>query len=198
MKDFCDAVRALAIEYNCGLIDIYAETQSVDMGKFLNKGDGIHQSPEGHAMWAAYVSDYLLAAYDGKNAATVSVECKEGDETVASYTLKAAIGSSLYVPAKKLVGCKLADEIRLVKVDGDMTVSYSYEKASGGVRGDADGNGKTEAKDYMMLKRHILGTFTISESTLANADIDGNGKVESKDYMMLKRVILGTYTLPEA
>ncbi len=194
MKDFCDAVRALAIRYNCGLVDIYAETQSVDMSKFLNAGDGIHQSPEGHTLWAKYVSDYLLAKYDGKNAATITVECKAEDKTVDTYKLTAAIGSSLYVPAKKIAGYSLESALALVKVEGDATVSYLYKHT--GVIGDADGDGLVETRDYMMLKRYILGTYQIPEELLGNLDLNGSGGIETVDYMILKRVILGTYTLP--
>ncbi len=197
MKDFCNAVRELAVKYDCGLIDIYAETQSVDMSKFLNAGDGIHQSPEGHTLWAKYVSDYLLAKYDGKNAATITVECKdETGESFTSYTVTAAIGSSLYVPAKKLAGYSTTGEAQLIKVEGDAVVSYNYIRT--GMRGDANNDNEINSLDYMMLKRHILGTYTLPEDILSNVDINNNGEIETLDYMILKRVILGTYTLPEA
>jgi|GEM_PF-1549747 len=67
--------------------------------------------------------------------------------------------------------------------------------ASAAVRGDVDCDGALKVKDYMMLKRYVLGTFDLTEEQLKNADIDNNNKVESKDFMMLKRVILGTYQL---
>ncbi len=194
MKDYCNALRTLAVRYGCGLIDIYAETQSVDMRKFLNAGDGIHQSPYGHELWAKYVSDYLLAKYDGKNAATIKVECKAEGQTVETYEVTAAIGSSLYIPAKKLAGYSMTGELQFVEVKGDMTVSYLYTNS--GIIGDADGDGIVDTKDYMMLKRHILGTYTIPEELMGNLDLDNNGDVAAVDYMILKRVILGTYTLP--
>lgn len=194
MKDFCDAVRALAVRYDCGLVDIYAETQSVDMSKFLNVGDGIHQSPEGHTLWAKYVSDYLLARYDGKNAAAVTVECKnERGETIDSYELIAAVASSLYVPAKEIDGYTFEGEPQLVGVDGDMTVSCQY--VSPHLLGDVDADGSVTLRDYMMLKRHILGSYTITDAPLYAMDLNNNGAVEAIDYMMLKRTILGTYTI---
>ena len=61
-------------------------------------------------------------------------------------------------------------------------------------RGDVDGSGKLEAKDYMKLKRAILGTYTLTSDEVTRADVSKDGKVDSKDYMMLKRVILGTYS----
>ncbi len=63
------------------------------------------------------------------------------------------------------------------------------------IDGDLNGNGSVEAKDYMMLKRHVLGSYKLEGAALAAADVDLNGKVEAKDYMMVKRHVLGTYDL---
>ena len=107
MKDFCNVVRELAEEYDCGLIDIYAEAEQEDMTKFLAAGDGIHQSPEGHKLWAKYVSEYLLAVYDGKNAVTVPVKIQFDDGDVMECGLWVmAEGATMYVPVpKEAEGC---------------------------------------------------------------------------------------------
>lgn len=62
------------------------------------------------------------------------------------------------------------------------------------VRGDINGNGVRETTDYMMLKRSILGTYTLSAGEQARADVNLDGEVSPLDYMLLKRVILGTYS----
>lgn len=64
-----------------------------------------------------------------------------------------------------------------------------------GLLGDIDGNGKVEGTDYMLLKRHILGSRKLTEERLVPADINQNGKIESLDYILLKRAVLGTYTI---
>ncbi len=71
------------------------------------------------------------------------------------------------------------------------------EAADEFVRGDINGNGEIDAKDYMILKRHILETYTMTDEEYARADVDLNGVVEAKDYIMLKRVYLGTYSFTE-
>jgi len=63
--------------------------------------------------------------------------------------------------------------------------------------GDIDGNNKIDAKDYMKVKRYVLGTYTMDEQQLAAADVDGNGTVQAKDYMMIKRHVLGTFEIVE-
>lgn len=197
MKAFTDTLRVLATQYNCGLIDIYAETQDEDMSVFLNAGDGIRQSPEGHALWAEYISAYLFAAYDGKNKATVTVEyMDENGILLESYVRVAAIGSAMYIPVERLSGRESLSEEQFLNVEGDVTVTYLFGEKKG-MRGDLDCDGEILPKDYILLKRFILGTMSLSEEALANADIDLDGNVVAKDYMILKRFILGTIKLPE-
>ncbi len=64
-----------------------------------------------------------------------------------------------------------------------------------GKLGDIDASGKVDAKDYLLLKRHVLKTYTLNEKQLKPADVDKNGKIEAKEYLLLKRAVLGTYTL---
>lgn len=65
------------------------------------------------------------------------------------------------------------------------------------VRGDVDGNGKVETKDYVLLKRYVLGTYKTDDSAmLVRMNVDEKGGIDSKDYVMLKRVVLGTYFFP--
>lgn len=98
--------------------------------------------------------------------------------------------------------CITADEsqlrelaIKLWRVEEIQIVVVDYFEELPDIVGDIDGNGKTDAKDYMMLKRVVLGTYTV-DSTAA-ADVDGDGKISAKDYMMLKRIVLGTYQAAE-
>ena len=65
------------------------------------------------------------------------------------------------------------------------------------VKGDINGDGKLTSVDYAMLKRYILGTYTLTKEQLERADITGDGHITSKDYAMLKRIILGTYPYPK-
>lgn len=63
-------------------------------------------------------------------------------------------------------------------------------------RGDVNADGGTDAKDYMMIKRFILGTYKMTDREKTVADINGDGKVCAKDYMIVRRYILGTYDFP--
>ena len=63
-----------------------------------------------------------------------------------------------------------------------------------GVLGDVTGDGKVNAQDYLLIKRHVLGTYSLGERGVY-ADVDRNGKVNAADYMMVKRHVLGTFTI---
>ncbi|MBR5278891.1 MAG: leucine-rich repeat protein [Clostridia bacterium] len=60
--------------------------------------------------------------------------------------------------------------------------------------GDINGNGKIDARDYLLLKRAYFGTYTLTCAPEA-ADINGNGKIDARDYLLLKRAYFGTYTI---
>lgn len=64
--------------------------------------------------------------------------------------------------------------------------------------GDLNGDGQRTVIDYIMLKRHVLGTYVIPEKFLPAADMDGSGAPDALDYLLLKRALLGTYAIPEA
>ena len=80
---------------------------------------------------------------------------------------------------------------------GIVLLSALATVSAGAMLGDANGNGKIDAKDYMMVKRHVLGTYELTGDQLTAADVNGNGKIDAKDYMMVKRHVLGTYTIEQ-
>lgn len=61
-------------------------------------------------------------------------------------------------------------------------------------RGDVNGDGELNAKDYMLLKRAVLGTVTVSEAEWDRMDVTGDRAVNAKDYAMLKRIILKSFS----
>ncbi len=58
--------------------------------------------------------------------------------------------------------------------------------------GDANGDGKISAMDYVAVKNHIMGTKTITDDAkLKAADANGDGKISALDYVRIKNMILG-------
>ncbi len=67
----------------------------------------------------------------------------------------------------------------------------SYEGST--LIGDADLNGTVDAVDYILVKRHCFGAFTLSAMQQLNADVDQNGEIDSGDYTLIKRITFSTY-----
>lgn len=61
------------------------------------------------------------------------------------------------------------------------------------VFGDVNSDTEVDAKDYMMVKRHVLQTYTLSAAEMSMADLNGDGDVTARDYMVLKLIVLGRY-----
>ena len=80
----------------------------------------------------------------------------------------------------------------------DVTDGGSNEDPGGGgtspkySSGDANGDGKISALDYVAVKNHILGKKVISDADkLKAADANGDGKISALDYVRIKNTILG-------
>lgn len=60
------------------------------------------------------------------------------------------------------------------------------------VNGDVNSDGRVNSTDYLLVKRHVLGTKTLTTAQQSNADVDNDGDIDSIDYIMVKRMALGT------
>ena len=193
MEQFCEAERQIALAYGLDFIDIYTESKEEDMSKFLNAGDGIHQSVYGHEKWAEYVGNYLIAKYDGTDRAEVLVQCKDRKGTLLKeYTFTAAVGARIQIPAAVIDGMTFAGSEQIITCKASNKVTYVYDAPSDLKKGDVNGNGEVDAVDYLLVKKQVLGTYTAkSEEERMRMDINGDGDVDAIDYIQLKKIVLG-------
>ncbi len=91
--------------------------------------------------------------------------------------------------AKTEGGLATGDTVAKLDANGD-TITYTVI-----LDGDLDCDGIVGLRDYMMLKRSILGTYEIDALSMLAADIDLDGSMNSNDYMQLKRYVLGTFDI---
>jgi len=61
------------------------------------------------------------------------------------------------------------------------------------VMGDVNGDGKVNSKDYLMIKRDVLGTYELDFFGKEAAKVAGGETISARDYLMIKRYVLGTY-----
>ena len=87
----------------------------------------------------------------------------------------------------------------LIPSDGKTTLSKisSTTSASDYLLGDINGDGDIDGRDYIVVKKYVLGTADLSDRQLEIADINGDGEVDGIDYLLIKKHVLGTYTIPE-
>ncbi len=104
MPMYCNAMREVAIKYNCGLVDgNYEYTSSSNLSDYILAGDGIHQSNTGRKYFASLVAEYLSAQYENYNRAEMTVVCKDtSGRVLKQYTLVGAAGALITIPSPDL------------------------------------------------------------------------------------------------
>ena len=87
----------------------------------------------------------------------------------------------------------------LIPSDGKTTLSKisSTTAAPDYILGDINGDGDIDGRDYIVVKKYVLGTADLTDRQLQIADINGDGEVDGIDYLLIKKHVLGTYTVPE-
>ncbi len=73
--------------------------------------------------------------------------------------------------------------------------SGAQVSASEILRGDVNGDGRINTSDYVLAKRCVLGTVTLSSAQKTRVDVNADGRVNVSDYVLLKRHVMGTYNL---
>ena len=58
--------------------------------------------------------------------------------------------------------------------------------------GDANGDGKVTAIDYMKIKNNIMGSSTLAKTNKIAADVNMDERITAIDYMKIKNYIMGS------
>ena len=123
---FCNAMREIAIDYGCTLVDINYEYEFEDPYKFVS--DGLHQTTYGKKQYAKYISEHLLAVYDGIDKATMTVNCVDSEgNLIRTVTHVGKSGAHFTLATPEIYGYEALDEdIKTTFVDGK-TFTYKYD-----------------------------------------------------------------------
>lgn len=84
-----------------------------------------------------------------------------------------------------------ANRARLAAVEAAIIAQYYQVAPPQPVKGDVNGDGVLDAKDYQLIKRHVLGITRLTDEQQALADLNGDGRVTARDYTLAKRAVLG-------
>lgn len=63
--------------------------------------------------------------------------------------------------------------------------------------GDVTGDTRIGVADYVLLKRHVMGTLKLTDEQLAPSDVNRDGKINTMDYVLLKRHVMGTFEIKQ-
>ena len=58
------------------------------------------------------------------------------------------------------------------------------------IKGDVNGDGKVNAIDYILIRKHILSSPKLTGDKLTRADVNSDNKVDSKDYIIVRKIII--------
>lgn len=66
-----------------------------------------------------------------------------------------------------------------------------------GASGDVNLDGIIDAQDYLLLKRFVLGTYSLDSAQRLCADLNKDGTIDARDYLLLKNMLMGELQLPQ-
>ena len=74
------------------------------------------------------------------------------------------------------------------------TVHYGNKTSVVAITGDINGDGKLNTADYVLLKRFVMGVYTLTPEGFQAACIRGDKPITA-DYVLLKRHVMGTHSI---
>lgn len=100
--------------------------------------------------------------------------------------------SGVALTAKDLSGNNVSGN---TLVGTGFVISYQGANYTVIVKGDLNGDGNVDSKDYLSVKRTILGTLTLNDSQNKAACLGDTSVPNARDYLKIKRHFLGIYNI---
>ena len=94
--------------------------------------------------------------------------------------------------------CVLVLLVTLVTVRKFYNPTSDYMNNTSYKTGDVDGNGSVSVNDYILIRKHILKSPTLTGNPLERADVNKDKSVNASDYIIIRKIILGTYVDPNS
>ena len=131
-----------------------------------------------------YNNNYLFGIQVGTNVSNLIGNIRDFNHSVG-VTIKATNGT---VKTNDIF--KTGDQIIISGNDGVKTYTAI-------IYGDANGDGRITAVDYVNVKNYIMGGSNLTGSYLQAADVNKDGKVTAVDYVQIKNSIMGNSSITQ-
>ena len=102
------------------------------------------------------------------------------------------INSLVFSPVLRNKGNNIFGTYNIIRVanKNERDNVSTIPKPSQELKGDVNQDGKVNAKDYILIRKHILNTGLTGNSLLM-ADVNQDGKINAKDYIAIRKIIIG-------
>ena len=157
-----ESISSLPTKVNTELIEKIKDTTT--FGELISKS--------GFSANEGYISDIKLGTTAGKM--ITAIKTNGGEATITTDGKN--ISGSEALGTGDIINIKIGNE----------TKSYRVV-----ISGDANGDGKITAVDYVKIKNVIMGNGTLNGSYGLAADVNSDGRITAVDYVNVKNYIMG-------
>ena len=127
------------------------------------------------------------------NITDVSFDITSGILLVYSNDSKVKSGSTqiaINIGNQTVDTIKLNDKVLSINKYSTKGNIITINAKSTPIKGDVNSDGKVNSVDYVLIRKHILGSSKLTGDNLKRADINGDGSVKTTDYIAVRKIIL--------
>ena len=171
------------------LLAIIPKNTQVDiLQKDVSNSNGYNWYKVKYGSYKGYVASQYLnvnnSNNNNNNNDNKSDEIKLNDEYAKSE------GNTLIVTPNSTIN-NIANSASGTLKTGE-TVKVGSKSYTVAMLGDANGDGKVTAIDYMKIKNNIMGSSTLAKTNKIAADVNMDERITAIDYMKIKNYIMGS------
>ena len=163
--------------YSSTYVDVFAP--GVDIASFSRDSVSGLKTGSGTSFAAPYVAGI---------AAIVAAKCPDKSRSSIINLLLSQVSSQSSLSGYCVSG-------GVVNLENIASYLYSETRPAYAV-GDVNGDGAVTGADYLLIKKHVLGTISLTGSALAAADVNNDSTVSAQDYIYTNRFVLQTAYFP--
>ena len=170
------------------LTTIPKNTQIDILQKDVSNSNGYNWYKVKYGSYKGYVASQYLNVNNSNN--NNNNNDNKSDEIKLNDEYAKVDGSTLIVKPTSTIN-NIANSASGTLKTGE-TVKVGSKSYTVAMLGDANGDGKVTAIDYMKIKNNIMGSSTLAKTNKIAADVNMDERITAIDYMKIKNYIMGS------